>query len=61
MTETGLDVGSDLVDVSGSLLADLAQIDGGVLDATIARLLPPSTNSDDRPCGGTGSRLWQNY
>jgi hypothetical protein len=61
MTETGRDVGSGLVDVSGSLLADLAQIDDGLLDATITRLLPSSTNSDDGPCGGTGSRLWQNY
>jgi hypothetical protein len=61
MTETGRDVGSDLVEVSGSLLAELAQIDGGLLDAAIIRLLPPRTNAEDRPCGGTGSRLWENH
>lgn len=61
MTETRPDVGPDLVDVSGYLLADLALIDSNLLDAAITRLLPPSANSDDRPCGGTRSRLWQNY
>jgi hypothetical protein len=61
MTETGRDVGSDLVDVSGSLLEDLVQIDADLLDATITRLLPASASSDDRPCGAAGSRFWQNY
>lgn len=61
MTQTGPDVRPSLVDVSGYLLADLALIDRHLLDDAIARLLPPSTNSGDRTCGGSGSRLWQNY
>jgi hypothetical protein len=61
MAEAGRDVASGLIDVSGSLLADLAQIDSTLLDAALTRLLPPSSDSDDRPCGGTVSRLWQNY
>jgi hypothetical protein len=61
MAEVGRDVRSGLVDVSGSLLADLAQIDSTLLDAALARLLPPISDSGDRPCVGTVSRLWQNY
>jgi hypothetical protein len=61
MAEAGLDVGSGLVDVSGSLLVDLAQIDDTLLDAALTRLLFSSSDSDDSPRGGTVSRLWQNY
>jgi hypothetical protein len=61
MAEVGRDVGSGLVVVSGSLLTDLAQIDSALLDAALTRLLPPGADSDDRPCDGTASRLWQNY
>ena len=61
MAEPGRGVGSNLVDVSGYLLADLAQIDDTVLDVALNRLLIPSSDSDDHPCGGTVSRLWQNY
>lgn len=61
MTQTGRDVGSDLVEVSGPLLAELTQIDSDLLDSAITRLLPPSSGWDDRPCDGTRSRLWENH
>jgi hypothetical protein len=61
MAEVGRDVRSGLVDVSGSLLTDLAQFDRALLDAALTRLLPASSDSGDRSCNGTAIRLWQNY
>jgi hypothetical protein len=61
MTQTGRDVGSDLVEVSGSLLLELAQIDSHLLDAAITRLMPSCAHWDDRPRGGAGFRLWENH
>jgi hypothetical protein len=61
MAESGLGVGPSLIDVTSVPLASLAQLDSDLLSKMLSRLMPQVPGPDDSSCGGSNSRIWQNY
>lgn len=61
MAESDQGVGISLPDVTRSPLTNLAQLSSAVIDTALLRLLTQGTEDDRHPCGGSKSRVWQNY
>jgi len=61
MAELDHGAGISLPDVTGSPLTNLARLNSAVIDTALLRLLTQSSEDDRRPCGGSTSRVWQNY
>jgi hypothetical protein len=54
-------VGSGLLDLSATSLADLPHLDGAVLEIAVDRLIKPCGDVTNMSPVSGGARMWQNY
>ena len=54
-------VGSGLLDLSATSLAELSHLDGTVLEIAVDRLIKPCGDATNMSPVGRGARMWQNY
>jgi len=54
-------VGSGLLDLSATSLADLPHLDEETLEVAVGRIIHPCNGADNAPAASGKALMWQNY